>query len=163
MGSGKSHVGQRLAQQLNFDFIDLDDFLEQGEGTTISLIFETKGAAYFRKAEQKYLKALASKTQTVIATGGGTPCFFDNMAWINQHGVSIYLKASVEVLAQRLQTEMAHRPLLIGQTIHTLQTFIQHKLQTRSVYYEKAHHSIVINETNQLVVPQIIQKIHHPT
>ena len=159
MGSGKTHVGQQLAQTLGFDFIDLDDFLEEQEGETMSSIFESKGEAYFRKAEQKYLKLLGKRTQTVIATGGGTPCFFDNMQWINQHGISIYLKPTIEVLVTRLQSEMSHRPILAGQTTNSLYQFIEDKLKNRAAFYEQAQHIISIQAYNQDVVSKLIKII----
>ena len=160
MGSGKTHVGQQLAQILGFDFIDIDAFLEAREGETISSIFETKGEQYFRKAEQKYLKQLETKEQIVIATGGGTPCFFDNMQWINQQGISIYLKPTIDVLVQRLQSEMAHRPILSGQSTETLYQFIGDKLKKRATFYEQARHIVEIQSVEQDVVTIIVKMIN---
>ena len=161
MGSGKSHLGKELAKALNYDFIDLDAYLEQREGETITTIFETKGADYFRTVEQKYLKQLASLTQTVIATGGGTPCFFDNIEWINQQGQSVYLNPTVNVLAHRLQSEMGHRPLLAGESKHSLKQFLHNKLKERSAFYEKAHYIIPITAPTQNVTQQIISLINN--
>lgn len=138
MGSGKSHVGKQIAAQMGCLFMDLDDYLEQQEGRSISDIFAIEGEATFRKLEQKYLMELSQLKDVVIATGGGTPCFFDNLEQMKQVGLTIYLKTPVDILVERLRAETAHRPLLAGKTIAELKDFIAVKLEERAAVYENA-------------------------
>ena len=138
MGCGKSYMGKSLAQQLGWEFLDMDDFLEANEGMTISQIFAEGGETLFRKLEQNYLHATYDFSETVIATGGGAPCFFDNMDWMNQNGQTIYLKTPVSILVERLKKETTHRPLLAGKTTVELSQFIRNKLVERSPFYEQA-------------------------
>lgn len=147
MGCGKSYIGKQLAQKVDYQFIDLDAFIEAGEERTISEIFLTDGDTHFRHLERVYLHQLAQTQNTIIATGGGTPCFFDNMQWINQHGVSIYIKTPVALLAKRLEKEKEQRPLIANLNEGELDTFIQQKLEERSLFYEQAH--ILFNQENQ--------------
>jgi len=138
MGCGKSYMGKQLAEQLQWNFVDLDDYLETKEGTTISQIFEKGGESLFRQLERDYLTATGDFEKTVIATGGGCPCFFDNMEWMDVSGQTIYLKTPVPILVERLQAETAHRPLLAGKSKEELTTFIDQKLEERKGYYEQA-------------------------
>ena len=104
MGSGKSYLGQRLANILNWDFVDMDAYLEAQEGKTISQIFEESGEPFFRALEKKYLHSTLNFDKTIVATGGGAPCFFDNIQWMKQHGQTIYLKTPTTVLVNRLKS-----------------------------------------------------------
>lgn len=157
MGSGKSHVGKRLAKMLEWDFIDLDDYLEQQEERSISDIFAQDGADHFRKLEQKYLYEMLQFPKIVVATGGGAPCFFDNLQWMNRVGLTIYLKTPVSILAERLQYGMEHRPLLQGKTYWELKDFIADKLAERSHFYEGASVIYKINDAKQLVAKELHQ------
>ncbi len=150
MGSGKSYTGKRLAQKLDVPFIDLDDRIEARQGQSISRLFATFGEAAFRQMEQEALHSLAKEENVVVATGGGTPCFFDNVEWMNQHGVTIYLKASPELLYQRLAPETDHRPLLQGKKEAELLHFLKTKLAERSSFYEQA--SVLVDQ-DQLDIP----------
>lgn len=138
MGSGKSFLGKRLAQLMNYQFIDLDDWIEEKSGKTIKELFETEGEAAFRAMETKALEAMASINQVVIACGGGTPCFNNNMNRINDIGISIYLKAPTPLLYERLIKGIAHRPLLRGKDEQTLKAFIDQKVNERDVFYKQA-------------------------
>ncbi|MEM6318993.1 MAG: shikimate kinase [Bacteroidota bacterium] len=140
MGSGKSYLGRQLAQLLSWEFLDLDDFLEANEGMKINRIFAEGGEQLFRDLEKNYLYATIDFTQTVIATGGGAPCFFDNLEWMNRHGQTVYLQASTDLLVKRLINETTHRPLLAGKTLEELQQFIDQKLLYRQSFYQKAAH-----------------------
>src|SRR5438309_12108249 len=111
MGSGKTFLGKQLAELISYEFIDLDESMEKDEGASIAAIFSSKGEAYFREKESLLLKSLLQNKNAVIATGGGTPCFYDNMKWMNEYGVAVYLKLSSEILFQRLKPEINHRPL----------------------------------------------------
>jgi len=138
MGSGKSYLGKQLAKQLQWNFIDLDTYLESKESKTISQIFKERGEAIFRQLERDYLTATGDFEKTVIATGGGCPCFYDNMEWMDVSGQTVYLKAPVSILVDRLQAETEHRPLLAGKSKEALAAFINQKLADRKDYYEQA-------------------------
>jgi shikimate kinase len=137
MGSGKTTVGKQLAHLLKYEFIDLDEMIERGEGKTISETFETHGEDYFRQKESEYLKSIEPSLNAVVATGGGAPCFFDNMQWMNHHGITIYLKGDPDFLFQRLYTEKDHRPLLKGKSDDEFRAFIVQKLSEREIFYSQ--------------------------
>lgn len=138
MGSGKSYTGRRLAQLLNRRFIDLDDWIEQKAGLSIREIFEQQGEAHFREAEAEAIRQMAGQPAAVVATGGGTPCFHQNMDWMNTHGLTVYLDTSQEVLFQRLKDGRDHRPLLRAMPDDGLRAYISHKLLERNPYYQQA-------------------------
>lgn len=144
MGSGKSFTGRRLAGELELPFIDLDDYLEEKAGRTIFRIFEEEGEAVFRKMEAAALRETERFSAAVIACGGGTPCFGDNMEWMNAHGLTIYLKTPVELLLDRLISETAHRPLLRGLDRAGLRRYIEEKLAQRGPYYRRA--SVIVHQ-----------------
>jgi shikimate kinase len=159
MGSGKSYVGTRLAAELSFDFLDLDAIIETAENQTIATIFEEKGEDYFRSIESFYLKNIKHNKNIVISTGGGTPCFFDNMDWMNDHGTTIFLNPTVDILYQRLQSETTKRPLLGDNSEETLRLFISQKLENRLKYYEKAQHIINIATFGQNIIQEITNEL----
>ena len=142
MGSGKSTVGRQLATQLQYHFIDLDTLIEQQEKVTIAQLFASQGESYFREQEALHLRSLDKHERVVVATGGGCPCYHDNMDWMNQHGVTVYLEASVKLLTDRLKKEKDNRPLLQGKSPEALADFIQQKLSERIAYYQAAQISI---------------------
>ncbi len=156
MGSGKTFLGKQLAHLLNYKFIDLDEEIEMNEGTTISEIFQSKGEEYFRSRESSILQSLTKSQNAVIATGGGTPCFHDNMKWMNEHGITLYLKTSPEILFERLKSEMNHRPLLAGKSEAEVKTFIISTLKERAKFYEQS--SVVIN-TETSSVQELLEEL----
>ena len=111
MGCGKSSIGEELAKSLNYSFLDLDHYIEKNEDARIVDIFNEKGEDEFRKIEHTYLKNIVLFNNTVIATGGGTPCYFNNMEIIKHNGVSIYLKYNADTLSLRLFKNKNQRPL----------------------------------------------------
>ena len=135
MGSGKTTIGKKLAALLPGKFIDLDDIIEEQEGMTISKIFVERGEEYFREKEAFCLRTLEAQENIVIATGGGTPCFHNNMEWMKLQGLTIYLRVRPHVLADRLQKEKDHRPLLLGKSGEELVHFISQKLMEREPFY----------------------------
>lgn len=139
MGCGKSYTGQRLADLLDYRFLDLDDHIEARAGMDISTIFAREGEDGFRQRERQALHDMAQIDRVVVACGGGAPCFFDNMAWMNQHGLTIYLEATPQLLAERLHPGREHRPLLAALSDSELLSFIEQKLQKRQTYYQQAH------------------------
>lgn len=139
MGCGKSHSGQLLAQQLEYRWFDLDSEIEASVGCSIATLFSKEGEHAFREKEAEVLRQTASLQRVVLSCGGGTPCFHDNMSWINAHGLSVYLKASPALLAQRLIPEREHRPLLHGLTDAEVYPFIEARLAQRASFYQQAH------------------------
>ena len=112
MGCGKTTFGRKLAKQLEWDFIDLDDYIEAEQKSSIQEIFSDKGESYFRGLESNALEEASKWDKTVISTGGGTPCFNNNISFINNIGLSIYIKLSPEVLKSRLEGGKSKRPLI---------------------------------------------------
>jgi len=144
MGSGKSSIGKILAKNLGHEFIDLDDYIESCEEMKIKDIFQLKGEVYFRKKEFGYLnEILESKSNLVLSTGGGTPCYGENMNAILETTPNVfYLNVSINGLIQRLLPEKEHRPLIANIPNEELPEFIGKHLFERSYFYAKAHHTI---------------------
>ena len=143
MGCGKTTLGAKLARHLDYAFIDLDQQLEAQVGMTIAEYFAKFGEDGFRKLESEVLKTTVYPENAIVSTGGGLPCFFDNMDWMNSHGKTIYIQLSPKTLADRLAHEKHQRPILNGRSEQELLTFIDQKLQERDQYYTKA--SIIVN------------------
>lgn len=145
MGSGKTTTGRKLARHLNYEFYDLDRLIEQQQEQTIPAIFEEVGETAFRRLEQQVLHQLLGHENVVVATGGGTPCFFDNIQKINAAATSIYLQASVHYLHYRLLQAKKPRPLLRNKTSTELLAYIESKLSQRRIFYEQAHLTVDAN------------------
>ncbi len=140
MGCGKTTLGKKLAKHLNYNFIDLDSYIEKTTNKTITEIFENKGEKKFRIVEKENLMEVCKKDNLVIATGGGTPCFFDNMQKILDSGKAIYLKMEIEDLLERLETEKSQRPLIENKSAKELENFIRNKLSEREYFYKKSNY-----------------------
>jgi shikimate kinase len=138
MGSGKTHWGKMLAEVMDRPFVDLDEVISEMAGQSIPEVFATRGEAAFRDLETKALHSLSDWLPTVVATGGGTPCFHDNLNWMKMQGCTVYLDTPVEVLATRLRSEQAHRPLIAGVAPEGLPELIQTLLNRRLPFYEQA-------------------------
>ena len=159
MGSGKSTIGLQLASILGYEFIDLDNFIEEKEQLSIKEIFNAKGEIYFRKLESIYLKEVyASKNDVVLSLGGGTPCFSGNMELINsENSKSIYLKLLPKSLSDRLFLEKEQRPLISHlKTEDDLVEFIAIHLFERQNFYSKATNIISIDN---LTVNEAVENI----
>jgi shikimate kinase len=138
MGSGKTTLGRKLAARLNYPFMDLDHILEAQVGMTIAEYFAQFGEDAFRTLESEVLKQTAYPEHAVVSTGGGLPCFFDHMEWMNAHGKTVYIKLLPKTLADRLENEKNERPVLRGQSGEDLVAFITDKLADREKYYNQA-------------------------
>lgn len=139
MGSGKSTIGRKLAQLLNWDFIDLDASIERHFNLSIDEIFERFGEDIFRKTEKEELEKTFKQQKVVVACGGGTPCFFNNMEQINTLGDSFYIHLSPTSLYYRLRNSKRVRPLVKNKNEEELEEYIKVKLAEREVFYKKAH------------------------
>lgn len=135
MGCGKSTYGKKLAKALNWKFVDLDDYIEREEDRSISDIFKEDGEGYFRNLESRAVIESSDWEGTVISTGGGTPCFNNNMGLINSLGLSIYINLPAETLAERLNGEKSKRPLIADLNDEELLSFIKSKLLERNPFY----------------------------
>jgi len=139
-GCGKTTLGKQLADHLRLPFIDLDDEIATYCNSSINDIFKFHGEDYFRETEQKMLKGHTESHEAfVMSTGGGVPYFFDNMTFMNLHGITIFLDVPVEELFRRLYDQSAHRPLLKDKTEHELKTELHNKLNRRKPYYTKSN------------------------
>lgn len=147
MGSGKTTLGKDLASLLNYRFIDVDAFIEQQEKQTISSIFETKGEAYFRNIESECLGHLIIETEsTVVALGGGTICFNDNLEAVKKRGLLVYLDVPSAELSKRLANSNIQRPILQKYSGAALLNEIESILSQRMNYYKQAH--LIVNGVN---------------
>jgi shikimate kinase len=142
MGSGKTTAGKKLASLLGWSFTDLDKTIEEHCSMTISQIFSNHGETYFRNIESEILKGLKFPANTVVSTGGGTPCYSDNMTHMIESGLTIYLKLSPGQLKSRLSESTAERPLIDGMDNDSLMAFIQEKLSLREKWYNRAEITI---------------------
>lgn len=145
MGAGKTTVGKALAKELGVMFYDLDWYIESRMRKTVKQIFDEIGEEGFRKIERNMLHEVAEFENVVVSCGGGTPCFFDNMDYMNQLGETIYLKASPETLHTHLKMGKGVRPLLINKTPEEVEIFIREQLKLREPFYNKAKYIIDIN------------------
>ena len=160
VGAGKSVVGRLLSQINGFNFYDLDQYIEVKEGKKVSEIFNENNEVYFRKIENKYLKEISLlKENKIISTGGGTPCFQNTLRIIklSSNSTSIYLKANIDVLVNRLKDSNNDRPLISHLTDENkLKEFITKHLFERSYYYEKSKIKLV---TDNLEPSEIVKLI----
>ena len=144
MCAGKTTVGRVLAKDLGMMFYDLDWYIEERYHTKIGKIFAEQGEEKFRDLERRMLHEVAEFQNVVLSLGGGTPCFFDNMEYMNSLAESIYLKASPEILDAHLKVAKGARPLLQGKDDQERYDYIKESLQEREPFYMKARHVIDI-------------------
>ncbi|HKC67666.1 MAG TPA: shikimate kinase [Bacteroidia bacterium] len=139
---GKTSIGKRLAKELQFTFIDLDNYLADKEKKRVVTIFSEKGEEFFRELEAKYLKEISNtKTNTIISVGGGTPCFHNNLSFMLSAGTVFYLNTSAETLFSRLK-EDTKRPMFLNLTREQIKEKINSLLQQRQTFYLQAHHTV---------------------
>ena len=142
MGSGKTTIGKPLAAKLGYQFIDQDDVIEKRYKMSISEVFATVGEPKFRETEREVLAELSQLENAVIATGGGCPCFFNNMEFMNLHGLTIYLKGDPKTLVNRLKDSHGTRPLIKDKNESELIQYVTEKLTERDPFYSKAKHTV---------------------
>lgn len=139
MGCGKTSAGKKLAGRLGLHFIDLDNYIEEKTGKTIAEIFATNGEKNFRNYEHDSVSEISLKNNVLVATGGGTPCFYNNLEIINRSGLSIYLKMDAISLANRLINSKTERPLIKGKSKSELISYIKETLKEREKFYQKSN------------------------
>lgn len=152
-GVGKTYWGRQLASKHGYAFADLDEEIQRAEGRTIQEIFGTEGEAYFRKLETACLEQLCLQDSVVIASGGGTPVYDNNLELMKQNGCVVYLEADIDTLADRVRKEENTRPLLNGENVRQQLEQLYH---TRRIYYEQAHYTVQADETIIANFEQII-------
>ncbi|MFC4666011.1 shikimate kinase [Falsiporphyromonas endometrii] len=146
MGSGKSTIGRKLADELNFNFIDTDFFIENRFRQRVQDMFKTVGEETFRKREHMVIEELSGMTQSIIATGGGLPCFYNNMEIIKTCGISIYLEVSNEILTQRLELCKRTRPSVKDKSGEELFKHVEEGMALRAPIYQQADIIICANK-----------------
>lgn len=171
MGSGKSFYAKGLSGFLHIPFVDLDQFIEKEHGMTISEIFEKMGEPSFRQLESSAIKQVYADIITgtpesqkkndilgIISCGGGTPCFNENMEWMNLHGLTVWINPPEDIIVERLVKEKTTRPLLASLSASALRNFIHEKMVERKPYYEKAK-SMISNPN--IPIDEFINTIQH--
>ncbi len=159
MGSGKTYWGKKWAGQCGFDFYDLDQLIETEHNKSIAAIFEKDGEDYFREIETIELKKLAAKDNCIIACGGGTACYNDNMQWMNENGVPVYLQAFPQYIYERVLDEKEKRPLIKKVSRAELLFFIEQKLKEREDFYNQAKIILPVQELDENFIPEFITKL----
>ena len=145
MGSGKTTVGRALAKEIGLPFYDLDWYIENRMRKKVSQIFAERGEEGFRTIERNMLHEVAEFEDVVVSCGGGTPCFFDNMDYLNQQAQVVWLRCEPEVLKEHLLMGKGDRPLLKGKTPEELSAFIREQLEWREPYYRKARYTLDVS------------------
>lgn len=161
MGAGKTTIGKALSKELGLPFYDLDWYIENRRRKTVPELFNELGEETFRKIEYNMLHEVAEFEDVIISCGGGTPCFFDNIDYMNQQGKVVYLKAMPEVLYKHLLMAKTERPLLKGKSADELISYIREHLNEREPYYSKARYTLDVSlmdnyEKIQLTIENLI-------
>ena len=159
MGCGKTHWGKLLSEKLNIPFFDLDEKIIEHEGRSVAEIFAREGEEYFRLLEKDVLHILTESHDTfVMATGGGTPCFYNNIDYLKKRGTTVWINCSTECLYQRLVNEKDQRPLISNVPVQELKSYIIKKYSSRKIYYQQA---AVILPEEKLSVEKLVTEIFH--
>jgi shikimate kinase len=162
MGCGKTHWGQALATNNHFNFIDLDTKIEEKLISSIAQIFTTKGEAFFRGKETELLKLIqqeyGNNKHTIVATGGGTACFHNNINWMNDNGISIWLNDSVENIVERIIPTKHLRPLLNNISNQDLHSYFATQLQERKLFYNQSKYCLNVGEITTTNLQKIMNQ-----
>ncbi len=158
MGCGKTSTARELGKRIGYDVLDLDHYIEEKEGRSISEIFASKGEEGFRELEAAALRSATVRLHnTIVSVGGGTPCFGENMDYMNSTGTTLYLKQSVHRLVSRLTKSRKPRPLIAGMSTSELEIFVKSKLAQREPYYNRASIIAENPSRNASTLEQIIR------
>lgn len=159
MGCGKTHWGKLLSEKVELPFFDLDEKISEHEGKGIPEIFARLGEEYFRMLEKEVLHMITeSHDSFIMACGGGTPCFFNNIDYMRKHGTTVWINCSAECLYQRLTKEKDSRPLIKNIPDDELRVFIKKKVANRKIFYQQAQ--LIINE-DDISIEKLVDKIFH--
>lgn len=159
MGSGKSYCGRLLSEKLKIPFFDLDEQVVSREGKAITEIFASEGEEYFRLSEKEILYDITGLNENfVMACGGGTPCYFNNIEFMNNTGTTVWINTPVDTLFERLIHDKNHRPLISKLSDEQLKAYIKKKFADRKIYYEQA--SVIIDD-EPLKLDALVKKIFH--
>ena len=150
MGAGKTTLGRALAKELNIQFIDLDSYIEERLCKSVSQIFAEKGEAGFRDIERRMLHEAGEFENVIISTGGGTPCFFDNIEYMNGQGTTVFLDVPIDRLFIRLSIARKKRPLIMNKSDEELRNFITEQLEKRLPHYSKAKQRFVADRLEDI-------------
>ena len=159
MGCGKTYWGKILAQKMNLPFFDLDKLVEEREEKSIIEIFAEEGEEYFRMLEKDVLHLITESHESfVMACGGGTPCFFNNIEYLKKNGTAVWINCSADCLFERLKKEKSTRPLIRDLSDEELHHFIGKKYSDRKIYYQQAN--VIIND-EEITLEKLVHKIFH--
>jgi shikimate kinase len=161
MGCGKSTLGKKLALKLGYTFVDIDKEIERKVNMSITEYFQKNGEDSFRELESSLLKTMDLAENSVIATGGGAPCYFDNLQWMNENGTTIYLSLSPKALAKRLESATEQRPVLKNLKGEELEQLIAEKLQLREKFYKQAELIVKGIDQNPERIMEILRTENH--
>ncbi len=156
MGSGKTFWGKKWAEKSRFKFYDLDRKVEEEQGKTIAEIFDEDDEDHFRELETIVLRKLNSKNNIIVATGGGTPCFNNNISWMNENGTSVYLESSPENILKRLVGEKEKRPLIKNLKDDKLLFYIAQKIKERETFYNQAKIILDVDDLSENYLPDFL-------
>ena len=158
MGCGKSTIGRKVAALIGIHFIDLDKYIEERNFKSVPDIFAQEGEASFREKERQALHEVSQFEDIVIGTGGGAPCYFDNMQKMNEAGITIYLAPDTETLSFRLLKSKTIRPLIAGKSKEELNAFIESALEKRAPFYEQS--KIIIRGKNDVQPEEVLKLVN---
>jgi len=161
MASGKTTIGKKLAKHMNIEFIDLDSHIESSEKSTITEIFDSGGEALFRGLEMKYLKEIISlkKDNYLVSTGGGTPCFYENMALMKATGTTVYLEMDAKSIVFRLMNAKGNRPIVSKIGEEELLEFVIQQMEERKYYYEDSKITVNALGFNKDRINELAKKV----
>ncbi|MDQ6757093.1 MAG: shikimate kinase [Bacteroidota bacterium] len=157
MGSGKTYWGKKWAELSGLEYFDIDEIVEEEQEKTIAEIFAEDGEDHFRELETIALRSFADKENTIVATGGGTPCFNDNITWMNENGTSIYLQSSAKNILKRLTSERETRPLIKHLKDDELLFYITEKIKERENFYNKAKIILNVDDLYEDYLPEFLK------
>ncbi len=157
MGSGKTYWGRLWAEKSGLDFFDLDEIIETEQQKTIAEIFSEYGEDHFRELETITLRKFENKNNIIVATGGGTPCFNNNIAWMNENGTCVYLQSLPENILKRLEGEKEKRPLIKDRKEEELLFYITEKIKERELFYKQATIILNVDDLPQNYLPDFLK------